>query len=105
MQYLRLPNSIIDKVERWEQRHSGMGDTNAYNQTQYRYRSNSITSSVRSMLGVLYIGAPLFAGLLIISWLPISKNTQLLCMFLFVLLITIGSIIAIVKLVRRGHRL
>ncbi|CAN5397133.1 hypothetical protein BH09PAT4_BH09PAT4_00280 [soil metagenome] len=105
MQYLRLPNSIIDKVERWEQRHSGMGDTNTYNQTQYRYRPSSLTRSVMNMLGVLYIGAPFFAGLLIISWLPISENSQLLCMFLFILLITIGSIVAIVKLVKRGHRL
>ncbi|MCA9327557.1 hypothetical protein KDA14_03445 [Candidatus Saccharibacteria bacterium] len=101
--YFSLPDRIIDKVEAWENRFI-YGDTPEHGYIPYRYKPKSFTYSVQRVLGILYIGAPFFLGLLLIAWLPISKDQKVLAMFLLVLLMTIVSIVGIVMLYKRGHR-
>lgn len=102
MSYLRLPNSIIDKVEKWERRLLHQNSDNEV--IEPRYRHNSITSNVFKTFGVLYIGVPFFAIMLILTLLPISNETKGLIFFIFVLITTIAIIGTLIYLKKRGHK-
>ncbi|MEO5499027.1 MAG: hypothetical protein ABIR46_00840, partial [Candidatus Saccharimonadales bacterium] len=99
MSYLRIPNSIIDKVESWERRKSHESSDQEF--LAPRYRNNTISSTTYKMLGILFIGVPYFTAMLVIGWLPISADNKLFVMFIFVLITTIASIAALLYLKKR----